>query len=1099
MLDPSLDEETIFHAARALASAEERLAYLQTVCAGDKAMLRRVQALLEVHDRPQQWLKTAAIDLLETCITSPASLQMPPQIGPYRLLEQLGEGGMGVVYAAEQSEPIQRQVALKIIRPGMDSQQVLARFDAERQALAMMDHPHIARILDAGTIETGTGSRGSRPYFVMELVHGVPITEYCNQAALSPRKRLELFVTVCQAVHHAHQKGIIHRDLKPSNVLVTQNDGAPVVKIIDFGVAKAMTGQLAQLTMHTAFDQLIGTPLYMSPEQAQLGGLDVDTRSDIYSLGAMLYELLVGETVISRDTIASNHFDELRRIIREVDPPRPSQRLQLLPAEQRSQVAQQRSMTERRLREELRGELDWIVMKALDKDRQRRYASAGSFAADIHRYLLDLPVQARPASVWLKTRKWVRRHPGLASLGLAAVLLLTAAVTGAWWHQHRLANEYAISEKLRRAGLKRERLLQREVLSNDIRMAWQAASLGDNAEAQRLLQDRSRLDHANRLGFAWEYLHGLTQAPVLTLDGHTADVIAADISPDERWVVSGDRGGEIKIWDVHSGRAVQALRYSTGEVTSIRFSPDGRWLATTGIDRVVHIWEVSLWQEYAQLKAHQRTVMQVAWSPDSRQLASVGRDQRIIIWDVPNKTMAEILPEQEDVVRAVAWSPDGQRLATANGDDGVLLWNTADWSLHGHCGGNPSRILTVAFSNDSRLIAYTGYAGILSLADVESLKELAQAPTESNVWAMTFTDDEQLLLGYTYGGLRLRRYDKEAGTFHLLGEFRPNDSCQRAAVITRSKRVLTVSEQERIVELRNLSTALGYEYRKYDEHVVGLLPKRGQFVTTHNKKTFIRSIADDSLVAILPINASTRHCMALSPRGDLLAIADRGQNVVVVDTRTWSIKQHLPAPAAPYLLAISPDSAWVYAGCKEGVVGGWHLQSGKWQSLLNSPGDGNGCVACSPTSREVAVGARHNRGVEIWDAAGATRLVELPTTSAVNVLEYSPNGRWLVSGDAGGDITVWDTQDYVKRAAMGNGHAEINLLAFASDGYTLASADAEGAVRLWDTETRRELFPLVRNRSPAVALNFVSDQQLVVVGHSNDEMLIFHTSPGQQP
>ena len=302
-------------------------------------------------------------------------------IGPYKLLEQIGEGGMGVVFMAEQTQPIQRKVALKIIKPGMDTQQVIARFEAERQALALMDHPNIARVLDAGTTESG------RPYFVMELVRGVPVTDYCDRHRLSIRERLELFVTICQAVQHAHQKGIIHRDLKPTNVLVTQHDGRPLVKVIDFGVAKATGQKLTEKTLFTGFAQLIGTPLYMSPEQAELSAPDVDTRSDIYSLGVLLYELLTGSTPFESERLKAAAFDEMRRIIREEEPPRPSTRISTLAQQAISTVSEKRNSDPRHLSRLFQGELDWIVMKTLEKDRNRRYETASALAADVEHYL----------------------------------------------------------------------------------------------------------------------------------------------------------------------------------------------------------------------------------------------------------------------------------------------------------------------------------------------------------------------------------------------------------------------------------------------------------------------------------------------------------------------------------------------------------------------------------------------------------------------------------------------------------------------------------------------------------------------------------------
>ena len=362
-----------------------------------------------------------------------ATLDMPPiaerpgqAIGRYKLLEEIGEGGMGVVYMAEQQEPVRRKVALKIIKPGMDTREVIARFEAERQALALMDHPNIAKVLDAGATDAG------RPYFVMELVHGIPITEYCDQNNLTTRERLELFVQVCQAVQHAHQKGIIHRDLKPSNMLVTLHDGVPVPKIIDFGIAKAIDQQLTEKTLFTGFGQMIGTPLYMSPEQAELSGLDVDTRSDIYSLGVLLYELLTGSTPFDQERLREAGYDEIRRMIREEEPPRPSTRISTL-GEAATTVSAHRKTDPAKLSQLLRGELDWIVMKALEKDRTRRYETASDFARDIQRYLHDEPVEARPPTLADRLAKWCRRHRPVvwaagAVLGVALVASLASAV-----------------------------------------------------------------------------------------------------------------------------------------------------------------------------------------------------------------------------------------------------------------------------------------------------------------------------------------------------------------------------------------------------------------------------------------------------------------------------------------------------------------------------------------------------------------------------------------------------------------------------------------------------------------------------------------------
>jgi serine/threonine-protein kinase len=413
-------------------------------------------------------------------------------IGAYKLLEQIGEGGFGVVFMAEQSEPIRRKVALKVLKPGMDSRQVIARFEAERQALALMDHPNIAGVLDAGQTASG------RPYFVMDLVKGLPITEFCDQGQLTPRERLELFVDVCQAVQHAHQKGIIHRDIKPSNVLVTLQDGMPLVKVIDFGIAKALGQQLTDKTLFTGFAQMIGTPLYMSPEQAALSNVDVDTRSDIYALGVLLYELLTGTTPFTRERLQEAGYDEMRRIIREEEPPKPSTRISTL-GQAASTVSTQRKSDPKRLSQLVRGELDWIVMKALEKDRNRRYETANGLAADVQRYLADEPVLACPPSAWYRCGKFTRRHKmGLAVTGLAICLLASLVAGIGWAVRDRAARQAKVVNDLDLA-LERGELFQRDGKQADAKAALDHAELlaaeasADPAQHERLASLKERL------------------------------------------------------------------------------------------------------------------------------------------------------------------------------------------------------------------------------------------------------------------------------------------------------------------------------------------------------------------------------------------------------------------------------------------------------------------------------------------------------------------------------------------------------------------------------------------------------------------------------
>jgi serine/threonine protein kinase len=429
-----MNELDLFAAAISLVDPGERAALLDRECAGRPELRQRLDQLLAAHFQSNPLLDAPAAERTAdyTPSSEPATSAGPAAeavgtliAGRYKLLEEIGEGGMGTVWVAEQTQPVRRKVALKLIKAGMDSRQVLARFEAERQALAVMDHPNIAKVLDGGLTEAG------RPFFAMEYVKGVPITEYCDAARLGVPERLQLFTQVCQAVQHAHQKGIIHRDLKPSNILVAPYDDKPVPKIIDFGLAKAMHQSLTEKTLHTAHGTVMGTPLYMSPEQAQLNNLDIDTRSDIYSLGVLLYELLTGTTPLERQRFQQAAWDEIRRLIREEEPPRPSMRLSS--AETLPSLAAVRQSEPARLTKLVRGDLDWIVMKALEKDRGRRYETANGFAMDVRRHLSGEPVQAAPPSAAYRIKKFARKHrAGLATAAVIASLLVAGVAVSSW-------------------------------------------------------------------------------------------------------------------------------------------------------------------------------------------------------------------------------------------------------------------------------------------------------------------------------------------------------------------------------------------------------------------------------------------------------------------------------------------------------------------------------------------------------------------------------------------------------------------------------------------------------------------------------------------
>jgi eukaryotic-like serine/threonine-protein kinase len=496
-------EEEVFDAARQLSDPAERKAFLEQACRDDSELRERVETLLSVHGRAEE-LFTECLSALRSSADNPESLtaardlaqaheeeQPGARIGPYKLAQKIGEGGCGAVYLAEQEKPVRRPVALKVIKLGMDTRAVIARFDAERQALAMMDHPNIAKVLDAGATRTG------RPYFVMELVRGTRVTDYCDENRLDTRQRLELFIQVCHAIQHAHQKGIIHRDIKPSNILVAAHDGRPIPKVIDFGIAKATEAPLTDKTLLTVQNQFIGTPAYMSPEQAGAGGLDIDTRSDIYSLGVVLYELLTGKTPFDPKTLVQSGVDEMRRTLREEEPERPSAVLTVLSGNDLATTALRRHVEPLRLRTLLRGDLDWIVMKALEKDRARRYQTANALAMDIRRHFDNDMVIARPPSRAYRLQKLVRRNKAVfVTAAIVSAALIAGLGTSTWLLlKEREALRRAVAAERQQTRLAQEAELAR---SNEAKLRHQAEARQRITQATALV-DGGRFEEADKM------------------------------------------------------------------------------------------------------------------------------------------------------------------------------------------------------------------------------------------------------------------------------------------------------------------------------------------------------------------------------------------------------------------------------------------------------------------------------------------------------------------------------------------------------------------------------------------------------------------------
>src|SRR5882724_1545436 len=747
MSDVPAQDVDLFAAAIELPVAE-RAAYLDRACSGDVDLRQRVEGLLKEHDdlgdfpekRPSKG----------TAQGGPRAIGEKPgdRIGHYKLLQQIGEGGYGVVYMAEQEAPVRRRVALKIIKPGMDTRSVIAGFEAERQALALMDHPNIARVFEAGATESG------RPYFVMELVRGIKITEYCDQHSLATENRLRLFIQVCQAIQHAHQKGIIHRDIKPSNILVTRNlEGAALPVVIDFGIAKATTDQrLTDKTLFTAFEMLIGTPAYMSPEQAALTSLDVDTRTDIYSLGVLLYELLTGSTPFDIKALLKSGLDEIRRVIREQEPVRPSTHLSRLTSADLTTVAQHRHSEAPKLIRAVHGDLDWIVMKALEKDRTRRYETANGMAADLMRHLNNEPVVARPPSKAYRFQKAIRRNKLVFGAATAVVAALVAGIAISTWQtvqarkaqreteaarndERRLLMEAEVAEKKAQAQALAARRIAYSTDMNAVKQALKENNLG---RAHMLLnRQRPQSGELDLRDWEWRYLWSQVRA-----DDHDIFAVGTlwsahpvSFSADGR-MLARELGGTTVVTDLISRRAVFARTNAWLPV----FARHGNRIAFVTKDSsttndIITIVDIAT-QKETQLVSFGNSTQWIGFTPDDRQLLTVslrpGTDMRgdffsdLTAWEVDSGRLLwqRTIGGRPPWVRwrPYAISPNGAAFAAALPNGRVQVLETKDGSERFTVTATEEQSICVMFSPDnSTLLTGAGFSDpIIHLWDARS-------------------------------------------------------------------------------------------------------------------------------------------------------------------------------------------------------------------------------------------------------------------------------------------------------------------------------------------------------------------------------------------
>ena len=1008
------------------------------------------QLFAELRRVHQECSPNGASDVASTQEFSAATTRTT--IGNYKLMQPIGEGGMGTVYMAEQQEPVRRRVALKIIKPGMDSQQVIARFEAERQALAMMDHQNIARVLDAGTTDAG------HPFFVMELVKGIPITKYCDDNKLTISERLQLFIPLCQAIQHAHQKGIIHRDIKPSNVLVCNYDGQPVPKVIDFGVAKAVEQRLTDKTMFTQFGQVIGTLEYMSPEQAGLSQLDIDTRSDIYSLGVLLYELLTGSTPLTKQQLRKGGFEEMMRLIREEEPQKPSTRLSgsgdALPS-----ISAQRRTEPRKLGGLLRGDLDWIAMKALEKDRTRRYETAVSLAHDVQRYLDDDAVEARPPSVTYRLRKVLRKHK--AAFGTAATLLLVLLIATTISALFAMRNAKLAAE-MKELAQKKEQLAnnmeEAAITERDLRLETEqrsynailAASAAD-LQRNRSTTIRGRLQQApKRLrGWEWDYLWNESDR----------SLGSAIVLPFEA------RGYRMQLSPDGSLLAARPVRYPDRQATKLYDIRTGKEVATLEDE-----------------KLDSRGAMTI--SSDSRLICCHSGNYRARFQIFEVQTGRPLVPaDQQDTYESfLCFDAQGKRVVILDGGT-IRVFEVKDWKEIAELPGRFSRHRTGAISPDGRLLVVGSRFDhdcirVFDLQAKKLLREVGEDQVVHNVHfdavgdSVSIVSDDGIITRYAVG---------DWTKVKEVGRLRKQGVGLARYLLDGSQGILSVDENGAVVvfdqQLRKTATLRGHGA---SADSIAFNADRSRVITAHS----------DGAVLRWDLNSP----QSLAVRSESIAFAK---------------------DSATAYVGLSADANEPNQVCEVDVVTGNVLGYLRWYPVTHRHGSYATGLALSPHGDRLAVATKSGWGQGRWRVydrwTGLADHEELCSTRGdrpwwgdLHCIDWSADGRLIaVGGDLRrtdrtptGRVRIYDGKTYVQLGQMDDHTGPVNSLVFSRDGEVLVTASDDGTLRSWRTSNREVLHTL---RGAAFkCLVFSPDDRYVVAGSANGNVVGWNPRTGEE-
>jgi WD40 repeat protein/serine/threonine protein kinase len=1084
-------QDTIFLNGREIADPAERAAYLAQACGNDADLRQRVEAMLRDAAAAAEFFGPEPAGA--TVTEGPGTV-----IGRYKLLQKIGEGGMGVVYMGEQRDPVIRKVALKIIKLGMDTKQVVARLEAERQALALMDHPNIAKVLDGGA--TGSG----RPYFVMDLVPGLPITQFCDEANLSTRERLELFLEVCSAVQHAHQKGIIHRDLKPSNILVTLHGDKPVPKVIDFGVAKATAGRLTEKTLFTQFQQFIGTPAYMSPEQASLSGLDVDTRSDIYGLGVLLYELLTGRTPFDGKELLKAGPDEMRRTIRETEPPRPSSRISTLQGEDLTTTAQRRRTDPPELLHLVRGDLDWIVMKALEKDRARRYETANGLAMDIKRHLTNEPIVARPPSSHYRLQKLVRRNKlAFAAAGAVAGSLVAGLALSTWLfireskaHGRAMAAEQEQS-RLREAAVRAQanEAQQRKRAEAQLYVAnmnlaaqtWEQNNIGRLREL--LAQTAAYPDR----GFEWYYWQRKLHGELKTLVRHGQPVTSVAISRDGRRIVTGS--DTAKVWDAPSGKEVLTLTGHDSAINSVAFSPDGLRIATGSKDHTAKIWDAASGKVLLTLKGHSNEVFCVAFSPDGQRIVTSSFDHTAKVWEASTGRALLSLDGHSDEVNSAVFSPDGKNILTTGDDRTTRMWNadSAKEMFKLDVLGN-----SVAFSPDGRMFVIGAVDGTARLCEASGGKELLSFKGHDGWLAsVAFSPDGQRLVTGSEDQTA-RVWDVSSGK--ELRILKGHVAALRSAAFSPDGRQIVTCSEDGAVKIWD-ADGIEEPLTLPDDSIWGVAfsPDGGRIVTgSRAGRAMVWDTASGKTLLTIQAHTNNVSSVAFSPDGLRILTGGVDHTAKVWDAANGKQLLTLIGHAAEVTaVAFSPDGRRAVTGGYDKTARIWDAATAKELLTLKGHTGWITSVAFAPDGQRIATGGSlAGSTIKMWDAASGRHLLTLEGQSdGITSLAFSPDSRRIVSGAGDQTARVWDAASGTTLLTI---KGQANSVAFSPDGLRIVTGGGDGAAKLWDAGTGNELLTLKGHKGLIASVAFSPDGLRIVTGSWDHTAKVWEAATAQQ-